>query len=145
MNAIEIRNLSKKYRRFSLDSVSFELPSGCIMGLIGENGAGKSTTIKLILDIIKRDSGSIKLFGEEVSAEASKLRDDIGVVLDEPGFPEAFNAKNINKVMKHTFTNWDEERFFYLLNRFDVDEKKKFQSSFKGDENESQHCRCTLS
>lgn len=132
MNAIEIKNLCKNYNRFSLDSISLELPSGCIMGLIGENGAGKSTTIRLILDIIKKDSGSIKLFGKDVSSDNSKLRDDIGVVLDEPGFPEVFNAKNINKVMKYTYSNWDEERFFSLLNRFDVDEKKKFKALSKG-------------
>lgn len=132
MNAIEIKNLCKNYNRFSLDSISLELPSGCIMGLIGENGAGKSTTIRLILDIIKKDSGSIKLFGKDVSADNSKLRDDIGVVLDEPGFPEVLNAKNINKVMKYTYSNWDEERFFSLLTRFDVDEKKKFKALSKG-------------
>lgn len=132
MNAIEIKGLCKKYRRFSLSNIDLELPCGCIMGLIGENGAGKSTTIKLILDIIQKDSGSIKLFGEEVCADSSKLRDDVGVVLDEPGFPEVFNAKNINNVMKHTYSNWDEERFFSLLSRFDVDEKKKFKALSKG-------------
>lgn len=137
MNAIEIRNLCKKYSKisnesFKLDNISLDLPYGCIMGLVGENGAGKSTTIKLILDIIKRDSGSIKLFGKEVSASSSKLRDDVGIVLDEPGFPEAFNAKNINNVMKHTYANWDEERFFSLLSRFDVDKSKKFKALSKG-------------
>ena len=132
MNAIEIKNLCKNYRCFSLDSISLELPCGCIMGLIGENGAGKSTTIRLVLDMIKRDSGSIKLFGKEVSSSSSKLRDDVGVVLDEPGFPEVFNAKNINNVMKHAYSNWDEERFFSLLSRFEVDEKKKFKALSKG-------------
>lgn len=132
MNAIEIKNLCKNYRRFSLDSINLELPSGCIMGLVGENGAGKSTTIKLILDIIQKDSGQIMIFGEEASAENATLRDNIGVVLDEPCFPEALNAININNIMKNTYSNWDENRFFSLLNRFDVDEKKKFKSLSKG-------------
>ena len=132
MNAVELNNLCKSYGRFSLDSVTLELPCGCIMGLVGENGAGKSTTIKLILDIIQKDSGSIKLFGEEINASSSKLRDSIGVVLDEPCFPEALTAVHINKIMKHTYTNWDEKYFFELLRRFDVDESKKFKSLSKG-------------
>ncbi len=132
MNAIEIKALSKKYQRFSLDSINLELPSGCIMGLIGENGAGKSTTIKLILNIIKKDSGTIKLFGDDVCADSSKLRDDVGVVLDEPCFPDNFNASHINKIMKNIYKNWEEERFFDLLIRFDVDKKKKFKSLSKG-------------
>lgn len=132
MNAIEIKNLSKNYKRFSLSGIDLELPCGCIMGLIGENGAGKSTTIKLILDIIQKDSGSIKLFGEEVCANSSKLRDDVGIVLDEPCFPDVLTAIHINKIMKNTYTNWSEETFFDLLKRFDVDESKKFKSLSKG-------------
>lgn len=132
MNAIEIKGLSKKYSRFSLSGIDFELPCGCIMGLIGENGAGKSTTIKLILDIIQKDSGSIKLFGQDAEASSAKLRDDIGFVLDEPCFPDTLNASHINKIMKKTYTSWNEETFFNLLRRFDVDENKKFKSLSKG-------------
>lgn len=132
MNAIEIKGLSKKYKRFSLSNIDLDLPCGCIMGLIGENGAGKSTTIKLILDIIQKDSGVIKLFGEDVCADSAKLRDDIGVVLDEPCFPDVLTATHINKIMKHTYSNWSEETFFDLLKRFDIDEKKKFKSLSKG-------------
>ena len=89
MNAIEIKNLTKKYKGFSLDNISFTLPSGCILGLIGENGAGKSTTIKAILDMIKPDSGEINVLGQKMSAD---LKNDIGVVLDEIGLPETINA-----------------------------------------------------
>ena len=65
MNALEIRNLTKSYPGFTLDNINLTLPSGCIMGLIGENGAGKSTTIKLILDMIYKDSGSITILGKD--------------------------------------------------------------------------------
>ena len=92
MNAIEIKNLSKKYKGFALDDISFSLPSGCILGLIGENGAGKGTTIKAILDMIKPDSGEINVLGQKMSAD---LKNDIGVVLDEVGLPETINIKNI--------------------------------------------------
>ena len=90
MNAIEVKNLTKKYKGFTLDNVSFELPSGCIMGLIGENGAGKSTTIRSILGMIKPDNGDISVFGKKLTA---KTKEDIGVVLDEVGIPVVFYCK----------------------------------------------------
>lgn len=132
MNAIEIKGLTKKYSRFTLSGIDLALPCGCIMGLIGENGAGKSTTIKLILDIIEKDSGTVNIFGKGVTAASAKIRDDIGVVLDEPCFPETLKATHINKIMKHTYSNWSEETFFDLLRRFDIDETKRFKALSKG-------------
>ena len=93
MNAIEIRNLTKMYKGFSLTNLSLSLPEGCIMGLIGENGAGKSTAIKSILGIVRPDSGEIKLFGEPAN---DKQKNDIGVVLDEVGIPEFFNIHDLS-------------------------------------------------
>lgn len=137
MNAIEVRGLCKKYDNhysswFKLDGVNLDLPYGCIMGLIGENGAGKSTTIKLILDIIGRDAGSIKILGEEVSPLSDKTKNDIGVVLDEPCFPDSLSADNIGKIMSKTYDNWDSGKFDELLARFDIDPKKKFKALSKG-------------
>ncbi len=132
MNAIEIKALCKNYSRFRLDNIDLTLPCGCIMGLIGENGAGKSTTIKLLLDIIKKDSGEIHVLGKEMTADATDIKNDIGVVLDEPCFPESLKAPQISKIMKNIYTNWNEETFFSLLRRFDIDEKKKFKALSKG-------------
>ncbi|MBQ8764007.1 MAG: ABC transporter ATP-binding protein [Clostridia bacterium] len=132
MNAIEIKNLCKSYGSFRLENVDLTLPCGCIMGLIGENGAGKSTTINLLLDIIKKDSGEIRVFDKEMTADAKEIKNDIGVVLDEPCFPEQLKGLQINKIMKKTYKNWNEETFFSLLKRFDIDEKKKFKSLSKG-------------
>lgn len=129
MNAIEVKNLTKKYKDFSLNGLSFDLPNGCVMGLIGENGAGKSTAIKSILGIVCPDSGDIKLFGKEPSAA---LKNDIGVVLDEVGIPDAFNAKDINSVMKSTFTNWSCDTFWNYVKKFDLPVKKNFKSFSKG-------------
>lgn len=129
MNAIEIKNLTKDYKDFKLDNLSLSLPNGCIMGLIGENGAGKSTTIKSILGIVKPDSGSIKVFGREVSPED---KDHIGVVLDEIGIPESFNIKDVNKIMKNTYSNWDEEQYYDYMQSFKLPEKKKFKDFSKG-------------
>ena len=93
MNALEIKNLSKSFKDFCLDDLNLTLPSGCIMGLIGENGAGKSTTIKLILDIIHKDEGSIKILGEDNEKNIVLAKEDIGVVMDEVGLPECLNTK----------------------------------------------------
>lgn len=132
MNAIEIKALCKNYSRFRLDNINLTLPCGCIMGLIGENGAGKSTTIKLLLDIIKKDSGEIYLLGKEMTSDSADIKNDIGVVLDEPCFPELLKASDINSIMKNIYKNWNEETFFSLLKRFDIDEKKRFKSLSKG-------------
>ena len=87
MNALEIRDLSKNYGNFNLSHLNLTLPGGCIMGLVGENGAGKSTTIKLILNMIHRDGGSISVLERDNVTEMQSLKDDIGVVLDEVGLP----------------------------------------------------------
>ena len=93
MNAIEVNGISKQYKDFLLDNVSFSLPMGTILGLVGENGAGKSTTIKLIMNAIARDSGSIHVLGEENTSPAfHSVKEDIGVVLDEAYFPEVLTA-----------------------------------------------------
>lgn len=132
MNAIEIRNLIKRYNGFTLDSLNLTLPCGCIMGLIGENGAGKSTTMKLILDIVNRDCGTVAIFGQDNTKNISALKEDIGVVTDEIGFPECLTAKQINKIMKLTFKNWDERYYFDLLKRLDVPDNKEFKKFSRG-------------
>lgn len=133
MNAIEIKNLSKHYKDFSLDNVSFNLPSGCILGLIGENGAGKSTTIRMIMDAARRDSGEITVLGKDnQTPEFQAVKEDIGVVLDEANFPEVLTAKQVNKVMQYTFTRWDEAIYFDYLKKFDLPEKKSFKDFSRG-------------
>lgn len=112
MNAIEVSNLNKIYKDFTLDNLCFALPSGCIIGLIGENGAGKSTTIKIILNMIKKNSGEIKLLGEDY---ISCSKEDIGVVFDESCFPECFTVNDMNKVFKNIYCRWNETEFLIIL------------------------------
>ena len=100
------------------------------MGLIGENGAGKSTTIRLILDMIKPDAGSIKLFGRPNSERA--LKEDIGVVLDEVGFPDCLTAAQSNKVLRKAYKNWDEDAFFGYLKKLSIPESKPFGDFSRG-------------
>lgn len=129
MNAIEIKDLTKKYKGFSLDRLTLTLPSGCIMGLIGENGAGKSTAIKAMLGIVNYDYGDINILGQKMSAD---LKNDIGVVLDEVGISEAFNVKEVEIIMRNTFKNWKSDVYFDYIKKFGLPEKKKFKQFSKG-------------
>lgn len=129
MNSIEIRNLTKDYKGFRLDNISLTLPSGCIMGLVGENGAGKSTTIKALLDIIKYDSGEIRLLGNEPKSVA---KNDIGVVLDEVGIPDMLSIKNVGSIMRNSFSSWDDKVFRDYIKRFGLPDNKKFKTFSKG-------------
>lgn len=129
MNAIEIKDLTKEYNGFKLDNISFVLPTGCIMGLIGENGAGKSTTISSILGLKKYKKGSIKVLGQNMNA---KLKNDIGVVLDEVGLPEALNVKNIGTIMRNVYSNWSDEDYSGYIKKFSLPDNKKFGDFSKG-------------
>lgn len=129
MNALEIKNLTKSYPGFKLDNLNLTLPSGCIMGLIGENGAGKSTTIKLILDMIHKDSGTISIFGKD-NVELTK--EDIGVVMDEVGIPECLTTVQVGKIMKNTFKNWDENEYSRLLTKLAIPDNKEFRNFSRG-------------
>lgn len=96
-NNILVRDLCKGFDGFLLDHVSFQVPKGRIVGFIGENGAGKSTTINLILDELKRDHGQIQIFGKENTI--SSVREEIGVVFDECNFHDVFNTSDIEKIL----------------------------------------------
>ena len=132
MNALEIRNLTKDYGGFRLENLNLTLPCGCIMGLIGENGAGKSTTIKLILDMINRDGGTITILGRDNREDLILTKQDIGVVLDEVGIPQCLSAVQVGKVMANTFTRWDQELYAQYLKKLDLPEKRPFKEYSKG-------------
>lgn len=132
MNAIEIKNLTKSFPGFTLNNLNLTLPGGCILGLIGENGAGKSTTIKLILDIIHKDSGSITILGRDNTENIRLTKEEVGVVMDEIGLPECLTVKQVGKVMAHTFRNWDTSAYQALVQRMDLPEKKPFKDFSRG-------------
>lgn len=129
-NAIEIRNLSKNYKDFSLNIDALDIPKGCIMGLVGSNGAGKSTMIKAILDIINIDGGEIKINGESSKNEA--VREDIGVVFDELKFPQTFTAKDIRTVLRGIYKNWDDALYNKYLTQFNLPNNKKIKDCSRG-------------
>ncbi len=131
-NAITVKNLTKTYPGFKLDNVSFTLPSGCIMGLVGENGAGKSTTIKLILGMEDKDGGEVEIFGQNARGDLKALKEDIGVVLDDVGIPDLLKAGEVGKIMKGTFANWSESDFSENLKRLSVPANKPFKELSRG-------------
>lgn len=131
-NALEVKNLCKKYDNFELKNITFNLPTGMIMGFIGENGAGKTTTIKAILNIIKSSKGEIKIFGLDNHKEDKKIKEDIGVVLDDMFFPEILTPNDINSIMKNIYKNWDSKMFYDYLKEFSLLPNKQIKTFSKG-------------
>lgn len=131
-NAIEIKNLSKSFGEFSLKNVNITLPTGYIMGFIGANGAGKSTTINLILNLLAKDSGSISVLGKDHKTLTRLGKEDIGVVLDECCFAECLTCKDVNMILKNIYTRWDSEKFKTLTKLFTIPETRKLKDYSKG-------------
>lgn len=130
-NILEVRNLTKQYADFTLDHVSFSIPKGTIMGLIGENGAGKSTTINAILDLIHKDDGTVTFWGQELSS-AKQLKEDIGVVFDGINFYETLTAAKVGKISQAAYEQWDDRLYREYLNRFQLPTDKEIKTFSKG-------------
>lgn len=130
--AIRVCDLTKQYDGFSLNHINLEVPMGSIMGLIGENGAGKSTTIKAMLNIVRPDSGSVEILGKDMAGCEQEIKDQIGVVLGESHFHEFLNAMEIARIMKNIYRNWDEEQFSSWITKFSIPAKKKLKDYSKG-------------
>ncbi|MDE5854803.1 MAG: ABC transporter ATP-binding protein [Ruminococcus sp.] len=131
-NAIEIRNVTKKYDGFTLKNISFDVPKGSIMGFIGQNGAGKTTTIKSMLNIISVDKGEIRLLGLDHIKNESEIKERIAVVFDELPFHDIFNARQMAKIFSGLYKDWSNETYLNYLDRFQLPQKKKIGQFSKG-------------
>lgn len=132
-NILAVEGLYKKYKDFTLEHVSFSIPSGSIMGLIGENGAGKTTILKLILNLIKSDGGNVTIFGQDSRTDDKAIRERLGVVLDESCFHETLNAQEISKIMRGIYkARWDDVAYHRYLDRFSLSEKKTVKEYSRG-------------
>ena len=129
-NALTISGLTKTYKDFVLDRVSFDVPEGSIVGLIGENGAGKSTTINAVMGLIKKDAGHISIMGKEELDNDTK--EQIGVVFDGSNYPEILSPKRLNRVMKNIYHSWDEHTYRSLLKQFSLPADKQISQFSKG-------------
>jgi ABC-type multidrug transport system, ATPase component len=131
-NILEVKNLRKEYKDFTLDDVSFSLEKGFIMGFIGPNGAGKSTTIKLIMNLIKNDGGSIKILGLDNIANEKEAKEKIGFVYDENYFYEELTLTEMKKIIAPFYKNWDERAYQKYIKDFNLPAKKKIKELSKG-------------
>jgi ABC-2 type transport system ATP-binding protein len=131
-NALEVRGLRKNYRDFSLQDITFTLPEGFIMGLIGPNGAGKTTIIKSIMNLIRKDSGSISIFAKDHIEYEVDVKARIGFVYDNPNYYEHLNLKQMKKFIAPFYDSWDEALFCDLVKRFDLPLKKRFSKYSRG-------------
>ncbi|MBS5079612.1 MAG: ABC transporter ATP-binding protein [Clostridiales bacterium] len=129
---LEVKDLEKKYKDFTLDKISFSIPSGTIVGLIGENGAGKSTTINAILNLIKKDGGEIKVLGKEMTDSDTRMRNEIGVVFDGNNFYDTLTPRKIGNIMAKVYSNWDMSCFEDYLKRFQLPVSKEIKQFSKG-------------
>ena len=129
-NALTISSLTKTYKDFVLDNVSFSVPSGSIVGLIGENGAGKSTTINAALGLIHKEAGHVSILGKDELDNETK--EQIGVVFDGSNYPEILSPKKINQIMKNIYGSWDEQAYFRLLKQFSLPLDKQIKQFSKG-------------
>ena len=129
-NALTISGLTKVYQDFVLDHVSFTVPSGSIVGLIGENGAGKSTTINAALGLIQKEDGVVSVLGKENLN--GDIKEQIGVVFDGSNYPEILSPRKLNRVMKNIYRSWDEQTYFRLLKQFSLPSDKQIKKFSKG-------------
>jgi len=133
MNVIELSHINKSFGTFAIRDLSLSIPSGTICGLVGENGAGKSTTIRLLLGALRPDGGTARVLGTDTSSPAFQaVKENVGVVLDEAYFPEVLNARQVGRVMAGTYRRWDAEVYRAYLDRFSLPEDKAFKDYSRG-------------
>lgn len=131
-NVLEVTGLNKDFGGFKLKDISFTLQEGCITGFIGINGAGKTTTIKTILGLILKNSGCVKLFGQEITGNDEALKNRIGVVLDDGYFYDELTIEEMRRVIAPAFKNWDEAEYRRYISRFGLNPRQKIATLSKG-------------
>ena len=131
-NVIEIKNLCKNYKKFSLNNISFSLPTGYIMGFVGRNGAGKTTTIRLILNMTERNGGDISIFGMDNIKEEQKIKQDIAVVFDDIYFVENWKVSEVEKALRSFYSNWNSTLYNQYVNSFHLPVDKKVKDLSRG-------------
>ena len=131
-NILEVSGLNKRYGEFALKDISFYLPDGCITGFVGINGAGKTTTLRSILGLTNKVSGNIKFFGMDMDGNESKIKDRIGIVLDEGGFYDELTLSEMKNVIAPAYRNWCEQDFIDYMEQFSLNPKQKINTLSKG-------------
>lgn len=131
-NVLDVKSLSKSYADFTLNKISFSLPMGYIMGLIGPNGSGKTTTIKSILNMVKPDNGCITVFGQDNITDEQEIKKNIGVVFDSSYFVDEWNMSDVEKAFASFYSAWDTKKYWSLLSKFRITKEKRVKELSKG-------------
>ena len=131
-NYLEVKNLSKSFEGFQLRDITFTLPKGYIMGLIGPNGSGKTTTIKLILNMLKRTSGEVNILGFDNIVNEQEAKRNIGVVFDSNYFSDEWSITQVEKSVSAFYQNWSTQKFSKTLNKFHIQSSKRVKELSKG-------------
>ena len=132
LDALKVSHVYKSFDKFQLEDINFHLPKGSIMGLIGENGAGKSTIINCILELVKKDQGDIEIFGTPIEERTLAQREELGVVLDIGDFYDAFDLEQCEKILRDLYKNWDSTAFEKYKEKFSLPDKKRIQEFSRG-------------
>lgn len=132
--ALEINNLNKQYKtsEFELKKVTFSVPTGTVVGLIGENGSGKTTTLSSLLGLTNYESGTIKYMGTKIKADDVKIKENIGVVMGDDCFPGVLTPKDLDLVMRRVYSKWDSKKFADCLQAFNIQYKKRIRDFSSG-------------
>ena len=131
-NILEINGLVKRYPAFSLDSVSFSLPEGCVTGFIGTNGAGKTTTIRSILNLAHKDAGTIKIFGLDAEEHEKEIKDRIGIIMDGSYFYNDLSMRDMKSIIAPAYSKWSDADYQSYMDKFDLDPKQKISTLSSG-------------
>ena len=131
-NIFDIQNLGKRFKSFQLQGLSFSLPRGYIMGLIGPNGSGKTTTLKLMMNLMHKDTGEIAVFGQDHVKFEREIKQRVGIVYDEPVFYEQLSMRRMTGLIRPFYTKWNQAQYEGYLKRFDLDETQKIKTLSKG-------------
>ncbi|MGL5615888.1 MAG: ABC transporter ATP-binding protein [Sarcina sp.] len=132
MNAVKLENLEKTLGKFKLSINNLEVKEGYITGFIGKNGAGKTTTIKLIMNMLFSDKGEIKIFNKNLKGNEISLKEDIGYIGTESGFPLDSKLKTIKKIIEPFYKTWDNNLYENYIRKFNLDENKKYKDLSQG-------------
>ncbi|MBD5525166.1 MAG: ABC transporter ATP-binding protein [Lachnospiraceae bacterium] len=131
-NNLELHNVSKTFSEFSLHDISFELPKGYIMGLVGSNGAGKTTTLNLIMNMMKKDDGSIKVFGKDHLEYEKQIKQEIGIVYDSNFFVDTWTVKELEKALSMFYDEWNHDIFIRMKEQFELPDKTRIGKMSRG-------------
>ena len=132
MNILEVYNLCKSYKTFNLNSLNFSISEGKIVGFVGENGSGKSTTMKIIAGLVKANSGEVKFYNKDIDKLNEIEKSEIAFILDELCFPENYKIKELVKILCDIFDNLDKEKLLKQINDFKLPLDKKIKELSKG-------------